>query len=169
MSLYLVLTFGDRTQADVAYKKLQASELALAQIELIGAGYKTLQDANIPDPNQVAWQQAIRMLFWVVPFGFVAGFGFNDITHLTILGQGSPFLNHCLGGFFGAVASAMGGFTFGGGAQFALDREKMPFAKRLKMGKYLLVAQGTELLVRQASRALQGLPSESLQFYEGID
>lgn len=169
MSQYLVLTFGDRAQADAAYKKLQASDLALVQIELLGTGYKSLQDANIPDPNQVAWQQAMRMLFWVIPFGFAAGFSFNDITHLTILKQGSPLLNHVIGGLFGAGASAMGGFTFGGGAQFLIDREKMPFAKRLKAGKYLLVAQGTELLVRQASRVLQGLPAESLQFYEGID
>ena len=169
MSQYLlVLTFGDRTQAKTAYEKLKASELALAHIDLLGTGYKTLQDINIKDPNQVAWDQAIRMLYWVIPFGFVAGFGFNDITHLTILKQVSPLVNHLIGGIFGMVASAMGGFTFGGGGQFLIDREKMPFKKRLKSGKYLLVAQGNDLLVRQASRELQGLPCDSFQFYETL-
>jgi hypothetical protein len=167
MSQYLVvLTFSDRTQAQAAYEKLKASELALARIDLVGTGYQSLQDININDPNQVAWQQATQMLYWIVPFGFAAGFSFNDITHLMILEQASPLVNHFIGGIFGAVASAMGGFTFGGGGQFLIDREKMPFKKRLKSGKYLLVAQGTDLLVRQASRVLQGVPSDSFQFYE---
>jgi hypothetical protein len=165
----LVLTFSDRTQAQTAYEKLKTSDLALGQIDLLGAGYKTLQEINIYDPNQIAWQQAMRMLYWIVPFGFVAGFSFNEITHLTILEQGSILTNHLLGGFFGAVASAMGGFTFGGGGLFLIDREKTPLSKRLKAGKYLLIAKGTELLVRQASRMLQGAPSDSLQFYEGVD
>ncbi len=167
MSQYLlVLTFGDRSQAQTAYDKLKASELALAHIDLVGTGYKSLPEINIKDPNQMAWQQAIRMLYWVVPFGFVAGFSFNDITHLAILEQASPLVNHLIGGALGMIASAMGGFTFGGGGQFLIDREKMPFHKRLKSGKYLLVAQGTDLLVRQASRVLHGIPSDSFQFYE---
>jgi hypothetical protein len=167
MSQYLlVLTLSDRTQAQTAYEKLKASELALAHLDIVGTGYKSLQDLNIKDPNQVAWQQATQMLYWVVPFGFVAGFSFNDITHLTILEQASPVVNHLIGGLFGMIASAMGGFTFGGGGLFLIDREKMPFEKRLKSGKYLLVAQGTDLLVRQASRVLQGIPSDSVQFYE---
>jgi hypothetical protein len=167
MSQYLlVFTFSDRTQAQAAYEKLKASELALVHLDLVGAGCKSLQDLKIEDPNQVAWQQAVRMLYWVIPFGFVAGFSFNDITQLTILEQASPLVNHLIGGLFGTIASAMGGFIFGGGGQFLIDREKMPFKKRLKSGKYLLVAQGTDLLVRQASRVLQGIPSESVQFYE---
>jgi hypothetical protein len=167
MSQYLlVFTFSDRTQAQTAYEKLKASELALVHLDLVGAGCKSLQDLKIEDPNQVAWQQAVRMLYWVIPFGFVAGFSFNDITQLTILEQASPLVNHLIGGLFGTIASAMGGFIFGGGGQFLIDREKMPFKKRLKSGKYLLVAQGTDLLVRQASRVLQGIPSESVQFYE---
>lgn len=167
MSQYLlVFTFSDRTQAQTAYEKLKAAELALDHLDLVGAGYRSLQDLNIKDPNQVAWQQAVQMLYWVVPFGFVAGFSFNDITQLTILEQASPLVNHLIGGLFGMIASAMGGFTFGGGSQFLIDREKMPFKKRLKSGKYLLVAQGTDLLVRQASRVLQGVPSDSVQFYE---
>jgi hypothetical protein len=167
MPYYLVATFRDRTQADVAYQQLQGADLALSQISLVGPEYKTLQDFKVYDPNQVAWRQATRMLFWLVPFGFFAGFGFNDITGLTIWAQGSALLNHCLGGLLGAFSAAMGGFTFGGGAQILFDKEKAPLAKRLKTGKYLLVAQGTELLLRQANRILQNLPSEGLQFYEG--
>jgi hypothetical protein len=166
---FIALTFSDRASAQSAYEKLKASELALSHIDLLGTGYKALKDISIKDPNQVAWQQAIRMLYWVIPFGFVAGFSFNDITHLTILEQASPFVNHLIGGVFGMVASAMGGFTFGGGGQFLIDREKMPFYKRLKAGKYLLVAQGTDLLVRQASRVLQNCPCDSVQFYENVD
>jgi hypothetical protein len=167
MPHYLVATFSDRNQANAAYHCLQTSELALSHIDLVGPNLKSLQDLKVFDPNQVAWRQAIRMLFWLVPFGFFAGFSFNDITGLTIWPQVSPLANHCIGGVLGAVSAAMGGFTFGGGAQIYFDKEKAPLAKRLKSGKYLVVAQGTELLLRQAVRKLQSLPSEHLQFYEG--
>jgi hypothetical protein len=166
MSYYLVATFNNREQASSAYEHLQSADLPLSHVDLVGSGYKTLQDIDLVDPNQVAWRQATRMLWWLVPFGFLAGFAFNDITKLTILAQGSSLVNHVLGGLLGAVSAAMGGFTFGGGAQVLIDREKTPLAKRLKAGQYLLVAQGTELLIRRASRALQKLPSDSLQFYE---
>jgi hypothetical protein len=166
MSYYLVATFNDGGQAHVAYEQLQAADLPLLQLELLGAGYKSLQDIDLVDPNQVAWRQAIRMLWWLIPFGFIAGFSFNDITNLTIIAQGSSLLNHILGGLLGAGSAAIGGFTFGGGVQVLMDREKTPLAKRLATGKYLLVAQGTELLVRRANKALQGLPLDGLQFYE---
>ncbi|MCG9891326.1 MAG: hypothetical protein MH252_09640 [Thermosynechococcaceae cyanobacterium MS004] len=166
MSYYLVATYSNQEQAKTAYQQLQTSDLPLSQVDLFGAGYKSIQEATLVDPNQQAWRQAMRMLWWVIPFGFAAGFGFNDITKLSILPQSSPFLNHLLGGLLGAGSAAMGGFTFGGGAQVLLDREKTPLEKRLKAGKYLVVAEGTELLVRQANRALQGIPSDSLQFYE---
>jgi hypothetical protein len=168
MPYYLVLTFSDRNQAKAACEQLQAADLALSQIEIIGAGYKKLDEVNVFDPNQVGWIQSIQMLFWIVPLGFISGFGFNDITHLTIWAQGSPLVNHLLGGLMGATAGAMGGFIIGGGAQFLFDPEKKPLARRVKAGKYLLVAQGTELLVRQASRALQGLPADDLQMYESF-
>jgi hypothetical protein len=166
MSYYLVATFNNGEQAHVAYEQLQAAELPLLQLELVGVGYKSLQDIDLVDPNQVAWRQAIQMLWWLIPFGFIAGFSFNDITNLTIVAQGSSLLNHLLGGLLGASSAAMGGFVFGGGLQVLMDREKTPLAKRLKTGKYLLIAQGTELLIRRANKALQGLPSDSLQFYE---
>ncbi len=166
MSYILVATYNNREQASNAYSHLKTTDLPLAQLNLVGAGDKTLQDIGLVDPNQVAWRQAMRMLWWVVPFGFAAGFAFNDITKLSIVPQGPSLLNHILGGILGAGSAAMGGFTFGGGAQILVDREKTPLEKRIKAGKYLLVAEGTDLLIRQANRALQGFPSDSLQSYK---
>ena len=166
MSYILVATYNNREEAKNAYSHLEATDLPLSQLNLVGPGDKTLQDIGLTDPNQIAWRQAMRMLWWVVPFGFAAGFGFNDITKLSIVPQAPSLLNHFLGGLLGAVSAAMGGFTFGGGAQILVDREKMPLEKRLKAGKYLVVAQGTDLLIRQTNRALQEFPSDSLQSYK---
>lgn len=168
MPHYLVVTFSDKSQADAAYAKLEAAQLALAQLEIAGSGYKSLQELNVYDPNQVGWKQSTSMLFWLVPFGFAAGFCFNSITQLSILEQSSALTNHLIGGILGAASGAMGGFTFGGGLQFLFDRDKQPLGKRIQSGKYLLIAQGTELLVRQACRILQGVTSDSLQLYEGL-
>jgi hypothetical protein len=166
MSYFLVATFGRPEQAKAACTALQDNALAPCKIHHVGLGAKSLQEVSVPDPNQIGATQAVRMLTWIVPLGFIAGFGFNDITHLTITEQASPLVNHLLGGLLGAGAGAMGGFTFGGGIQFLLDPEKKPFAKRLREGKHLVMVQGSDLAVRQASRILQGLAAESLQVYE---
>jgi hypothetical protein len=166
MSYFLVATFNRREQADDAYAALQDTALADCDIHRVGVDAKSLQEVGIPDPNQIGATQAVRMLTWIVPFGFIAGFGFNDITHLSILEQASPLANHILGGLLGASAGAMGGFTFGGGIQFLFDPDKKPFTRRLREGKHLVVVQGNDLAVRQATRALQGLAADSLQVYE---
>ncbi|MGB8701605.1 MAG: hypothetical protein WCD18_19495, partial [Thermosynechococcaceae cyanobacterium] len=104
MQPYLVVTFSDRTQAEAAYQSLQSAELNLPHLDILGSGYKSLEEINVIDPNQIALRQSTSMLWWIVPLGFCAGFAFNDITHLTIWDQASPLVNHCIGGLLGAIS-----------------------------------------------------------------
>ncbi len=167
MANYLVVTFSDLIQAEAAYTNLEAKNFPLAQVKIVGTGYKSLAESNLFDPSQAARQQMLQMMFWLVPFGFFAGFTFNQVTEIAILERLNPLGNSVLGGLFGAVAGAMGSITVGGGAQLLLaGKERTTYQQRLRAGKYLLVIMGSETLVREANQILRSLPSEIWQMYE---
>jgi hypothetical protein len=170
MANYLVVTFRDRLQLESAYADLERQDFPLHRVSLIGSGHKTLAETGLYDPSQSARRQMGQMLVWLVPFGFLAGFSFNLVTEITIFQFLDPWGNRLLGGLFGAIAAAMGSFTVGGGAQLLLaGQERIPFAERLRAGKYLLAIAGSEALVRQANQILRSLPSEGWQAYEAPD
>jgi hypothetical protein len=167
MANYLVVTFSDRIQAEAAYTDLEAKNFPLAHVKIVGLGYRSLAEANLFDPSQAARQQMLMMMFWLVPFGFFAGFTFNQVTGITILEWLSPLGNSVVGGLMGGVAGAMGSITVGGGMQLLLaGKERTTYKQRLRAGKYLLVIVGSETLVREANQILRSLPSEVWQMYE---
>lgn len=170
MTHYLVVTFRDRIQMEAAYTDLERQGFLLHHVSMIGQGYKSLSEAGLFDPSQASRHQMMQMLMWLMPFGFFAGFTFNQVTELTIFEFLSPLGNSIVGGLFGAIAGAMGSFTVGGGAQLLIaGQERIPFQKRLRSGKYLLAISGSETLVRQANQILRSLPSDGWQAYEAPD
>ncbi len=68
----------------------------------------------------------------------------------------------------GAVSGLLGGFTVNGGFQLLASAESQSFARRVRQGNYLVVIQGSELLIRQANRILQGCNPDSIQIFEAL-
>lgn len=167
MNNYLVATFLDRIQVEAAYTALEQEGIAASQVNILGPGYRQLEEVELFDPNQAARRQAIQMLVWLVPFGFFAGFTFNQVTQLTIVPSLSDLANSILGGLLGAASGALGSLTVGGGLQLLIGgRETIPFRQRLQAGKYLLVVRGSETLIRKANNLVRSLKCESLQVYQ---
>ena len=166
MANYLVATLSDRIEAESVYTSLESADIPLKHIKIVGPGYKSLDELDLFDPTLATWQAVKQMLFWLLPFGFFAGFTFNRITQLTILSVLPPLGNGVLGGVFGLIAAAMGGVTFGGGTQLIATKEAVPFAQRLEAGMYLVVIKGSERLIRQANRVLLSLDKRNFKVYE---
>jgi hypothetical protein len=169
MSDYIVVTLSDRTQAEAAAKNLAAIGLSPAQISIFGQGFKMPDSDPLFDPTLLKWQSMKRMMLWLLPFGFFAGVTFNQITQLTII----PGLGHIgdgfVGGMLGLGAAAMGSFAYGGGAQLYLDKDLVPYAKRLENGKYLVMVNGSQRLIQDAKRVLRVLDPEIMTIYEDLD
>jgi hypothetical protein len=165
MVQYLVASFNNRQQAENAYTQLKRESFELEEVLLVSQE-DTLNQHQIYDPTQALWQQTRRMMFWVIPFGFLAGIAFHLSTQLTILEGASPLLENGLAGLFGAIAGALGSFNFSGGTQLIFDNSKRSFKKRLKTGEHFLVARGSDLFIRQVNRALQYLSKEKIELYE---
>ncbi len=167
---YLVATFGDRMATEAAYTALELTGYPLDKASIYGLGYKTETDLQaLYDPYLTARQEMQRMLVWLVPFGFFAGFTFNQVTAIQIISSFTPLNNSVLGGLFGAIAGGLGSLTVGGGLKVVLSgKAGTPFRQRLRQGQYLLVVTGSETQLRQAERCLGPTSPLYLQAYETL-
>lgn len=162
---YLVAVLPDRIAAEEAYSALEKEGLPTEQVDILGAGYKSADEYGLIDSKQQARKGVARLIYWLVPFGFVAGYGFNVLSGLYILPIG-PLGNHLFGGLLGAISGALGAYVVGGGVGLAIGSgDALPYRNRLNAGKYLIVIKGTEELTRRATPVLRQFEPENLQGY----
>jgi hypothetical protein len=163
---YLVAVLSDRIQAESAYTLLEKQGLPLSKITILGRGYKTADEFGLIDPNEIAQKQAKMMAIWLIPFGFIAGVGFSLATSLQTFAWAGEIGNHVVGGFLGAIGGAMGSVFIGGGGGIAFGSgNALPYRNRINAGKYLIVVEGSQLLIQQATTILRKLDPENIQSY----
>jgi hypothetical protein len=148
---YLVAVLSDRIQAESANLALEKEGI---KNTILGRGYKTADEFGLIDPKEQAKKQAQLMSFWLIPFGFFAGFTFSVITGLDTFIWAGEIGNHIIGGLLGAVVGLVAG-----------SGDALPYRNRLDAGKYLIVVQGSETLTRQATRILRQFEPENIQGY----
>lgn len=163
---YLIAVLGDRIQAEAAYSALEEENLPMDKVAILGRGYKTADEYGLIDPNDRAKRQATLMAYWLVPFGFVAGFTFSVITNLQTFAWAGEIGNHIVGGLLGAASGGLGSLFVGGGVGLIIGGgDALPYRNRLDAGKYLVVVKGTETLTRKATSILLRFNPENLQGY----
>jgi hypothetical protein len=163
---YLVAVLSDRIQAEAAYSELEKEGFPMAKVSILGQGYKSADEFGLIDPKERAGRLAKLMSFWLVPFGFAAGFAFSLITNLNTFAWAGEIGNHVIGGLLGAASGAMGSFFVGGGVGLTSGSgDALPYRNRLSLGKYLVVVQGNEVENLKASGILQRFNPENLQGY----
>jgi hypothetical protein len=167
---YLIAVVADRIQAEEAYTALESAGINQQQMTIVGRGYSSADPFAFIDPQRQSKQRAIFMAYWLVPFGFVAGFSFNLITGLHTLDWAGEPGNHIVGGLLGMVGGAMGSIFVGGGIGLSFGgREGTPYRDYLNQGKYLVIVQGSEALRTKANRILGALNPEDLQSYNDLN
>lgn len=167
---YLIAVVADRIAAETAYTALEKAGFSQQALTIIGTGYKSADEFGLIDPKQAALKRAKLMALWLVPFGFVAGYGFNLITGLHTLDWAGDPGNHIVGGLLGAMGGAMGSLFVGGGVGLSLGSgDALPYRNFVKAGKYLVVVSGNETRRQEATRILRPLKPEYLQGYTAPD
>lgn len=163
---YLVAVLPDRIQAEAAYSALENEGLPNQQVDILGNGYKSADEYGLIDPNRQARKGAKRLVYWLVPFGFVAGFAFNVLTGIEILPAIGNLGNHVFGGILGAASGALGAYVVGGGVGLTVGSgDALPYRNRLNAGKYLIVVKGTDDLIQRSTRVLRQFEPENIQGY----
>lgn len=162
---YLIAVYSNRIQAEAAYTALEKVGLATEQISILGNGYKSADEYGLINPNQQAKSNAQHLSYWLLPFGFAAGYGFNLLTNIEIIPAGG-IINPIIGGLLGAASGVLGAFVVGGSVGLTVDSpDALIYRNRLNAGKYLIIFEGTEELVKQATNILRSFEPENIQGY----
>ncbi|MFP4300026.1 MAG: hypothetical protein ACLFT0_19615 [Spirulinaceae cyanobacterium] len=163
---YLIAVLSDRLKAEEAYSSLAKNNLPVEELTILGEGYQSADDFGLIQPNEAAEKRSRRLSYWLVPFGFAAGYLFNVLTQIQIIAGTNPIFNHLLGGIFGAVAGALGALLVGGAVGWTIGSgDALAYRNRLNAGKYLIVAQGTDAVIEQATGILRQFNPENIQGY----
>jgi hypothetical protein len=163
---YLIAVLSNRQQAEAAYSALRSNGVQDQQMTILGEGYQSADDFGLIEPNQQAQTQSRWLSYWLIPFGFIAGYAFNVLTGIEIWGALGPIGNHIVGGVLGALSGALGSLLVGGAVGWTVGSgDALPYRNRLNAGKYILVTQGPAELTRQATRVLRQFEPENIQGY----
>lgn len=163
---YLVAVLPDRQKTEEAYNSLKNQDLKMAQISVLGEGYQNADQFGLINPNRQASLRSNKMAYFSIPFGFAAGYAFNWLTGINVVGGLSPIANHIIGGVFGMAAGALGALLVGGLVGWTTSSgDAIAYRNRLNDGKYLIIAKGSDSLVRQATRILRQFNPEEIQGY----
>jgi hypothetical protein len=161
---YVIATLTDQATVEAACAVLK-QELPPENINVVGNGYKRIEDYAFLDPEKRSRQRAYIMAAWLVPFGFISGFAFNVQTGYQLVSWAGSLGNHVIGGLFGAIGGVMGSFFIGGGfVNLSSDNDNSPpYRDRLKAGKYLVIVNGAPNITNKASRILRQIKAENIQ------
>jgi len=163
---YVIAVLSDRTQAEAAYSALNQAGLPPEQLHILGKGYKATEEFDFLDPRKQGRKRARFMSFWLVPFGFIAGYAFNLSTQYQLFPSVGTFGNQLIGGLLGAIGGAMGSFFIGGGLGLSSNNSNgYPYGKSLQQGQYLIVINGTPNITNKATSILRQFKPEHLQGY----
>ena len=163
---YLIAVLADRMQAEAASVVLEKEGFGSDRVDILGRGYKNADEFGFPDPDAIARDRALKMMFWLVPFGFAAGLGFSLQTGLHTFAWAGEIGNHLVGGLLGAIGGAMGAIFNGGGVGLIFGSgDALPYRNRLAAGKYLVAVRGSKEVLRQAAPLLKQFDPETLQTY----
>lgn len=164
---YLIAVLANKQQAEEAYSTLQQDGIPTEKVTILGKGYQSADDFGLVNPNQQASKRIKKLAYWLVPFGFAAGYLFNVLTGIEIFSFTSAVINHIIGGILGAASGLLGASIVGGGVGLTVGSgDVLTYRNRLNAGKYIIVTQGTDSLIRQATRLLRQFEPEYLQGYE---
>jgi hypothetical protein len=166
---YLVAVLPEKTTAEAAYSALEQQGLSESQVNILGQGYKSADEFGLINPEKPARRQVNRLLTWLIPFGFIAGYAFNVLTSIEILPQATAFGNQLIAGLLGAASGALGAWVVGRLVGLTVGSgDALSYRNRLNAGKYLIIVQGNEGIIREATRVLRQFEPENIQGYANV-
>jgi len=164
---FLIAVFADRDQAETAYEAMAKEGIPSDQVALLGVGHS--QEDPFGFINPAGQNKKIKRFtfFWLVPFGFAAGFVFSYITNLQTFAWVGQLGNHLVGGLLGAGSGAMGSVFIGKSLAMTsiTGIDPLPYQNRLAEGKYVLIVNGPEVLTNRAAPVLRQFKTDTLQRY----
>ena len=123
--------------------ELSHDELNSETSEEVFTKQSSFNNIKLLNPALARKDRQKTLATWLIPFGFVAGLSFSQMTDLkTFTDMGFPFqLEKLLGGVVGMISGALGSFFSAGGISQDLEDDLRAIRKKSEEGFWLLIIQ----------------------------
>jgi hypothetical protein len=141
MSLSVVVVLDDRDRLHELRDRLQAMQPALTRVLAIGSGEAALSAVERLDPAAARRRRQRSMVRWLMPFGFLAGLTFTQITDLHTFSFAGAWGEPLIGGLLGMGSGVMGSFAAAASVSSEEDDRIRILRNRLEEGCWLLLVE----------------------------
>jgi hypothetical protein len=152
----VVVVLESRRRLRELRERLATLEPPPLQLVAVGAGETTLEEVDALNPALSRQRRQRGMALWLIPFGFLAGLTFTQITDLHTFSALGPWGEPLVGGLLGMGSGWLGSFVAAASVTSEGDDRIRTLRNRLAEGSWLLIVQpamGTEVpwsLLREA-------------------
>jgi len=111
--------------------------------EEVFVNQSSFNNIKLLNPNLSRKDRQKTLATWLIPFGFIAGLSFSEMTGLkTFADMGFPNqLEKLLGGLIGMISGLMGSFFSAGGISRETDDDLRALRKKSEDGFWLLILE----------------------------
>jgi len=148
VALTVVVVLPDRKRLHRLKDRLQDTRGGWRQLVAIGEGEQPLSAVERLDPATARRRRQRGMARWLLPFGFLAGLTFTQITDLHTFDLVGPWGEPVIGGLLGLLSGWMGSFAAAASVSSEEDDRIRGLRNRLEEGNWLLLlepAAGVEI------------------------
>ena len=148
MTQSVVVVLDDRNRLRQLRETLAAQQPAPRLLLAIGAEETPLREVAQLDASAARRRLQRAMARWLIPFGFLAGLTFTQITDLHTFDAVGAWGEPVIGGLLGMVSGLMGSFAAAASVASEEDDRLRILRNRLEEGNWLLLiepAPGSEV------------------------
>jgi hypothetical protein len=141
MSTSVVVVMSDRRRLRQLRDRLAEQRPPMARLVAIGAGETDLAEVERLNPAAARRRRQRSMARWLMPFGFLAGLTFTQITDLHTFDAVGAWGEPVIGGLLGMVSGWMGSFAAAASVSSEEDDRIRGLRNRLEEGSWLLLVE----------------------------
>ncbi|MEB3304663.1 MAG: hypothetical protein VKL58_00440 [Cyanobacteriota bacterium] len=156
MGTTVVVVLESRRRLRELRERLAALQPPPLRLVAVGAGETPAAEVTALNPAHARHRRQRSMALWLIPFGFLAGLTFTQITDLHTFSALGPWGEPLVGGLLGMGSGWLGSFVAAASVPSEGDDRVRTLRNRLEEGSWLLLlepAPGTEVpwaLLREA-------------------
>ena len=141
VSLCVVVVLEDRERLERLRQRLSTELPGLTGMVVVGPGDTALAEVERLDPGAGRRRRQRAMARWLMPFGFMAGLTFTQITDLHTFDAVGPWGEPLIGGLLGMGSGLMGSFAAAASVTSEDDDRLRSLRNRLDEGNWLLLIE----------------------------
>ena len=141
MGLSVVVVLESRKRLHELRDQLAALQPPLAQLLAVGSGETPPEEVEELNPAFARKRRQKGMALWLIPFGFLAGLTFTQITDLHTFSALGAWGEPLIGGLLGMGSGWLGSFVAAASVTSEADDRIRTLRNRLEEGSWLLLLQ----------------------------